>query len=264
MLATDLDGTLFGHDMVISPRNRRALERLNERGCHVVLATGRMFRATLPIAQALAVSTPLVTYQGALVRHPLTLDDHYHQTLEPAIAAEALAALDETRLHVNLYVDDTLYLRAMTPEAESYMALARVPATLCAGWEELGPCAPTKIVAIGPEPEVLAQLERLKGRFGERLYVTQSQPTFLELAHPAVNKAAALARVAASLGVAPTEVVAVGDGLNDADMIAWAGLGVAMGNARPALQALAKRVTKTQPQDGLACLIEDLITEGLV
>lgn len=263
LFATDLDGTVFGHDMRISERNRKAFRMLEERGIPLVLATGRMFRATMPIARDLSIRHPLITYQGALIRHPETLVDTWHRTLPADLAAEALAALDETGLHVNLYTNDELYLRKMTPEAESYIALARVEAKQLGGWAEgLAIAEPTKIVAIGPEEKIVHWVEALQGRFGDRLYVTQSLPTFLEIAHPSVGKGEAVAHLASTLGVKPEEIVAVGDGMNDLDMIQMAGCGVAMGNARDGLKQAADRVTKRWDEDGVAALIEDLIAEG--
>lgn len=265
LLATDLDGTLFGHDLVISPRTRKALARLAERDCRLAIATGRMFRATLPIAEDLGVTLPLITYQGALVRCPLTRVDTWHQPLPRALAGEALEALAESGLHVNLYLDDELVLRDRTPEAESYLALARVTPVMCASWEEaMIAHEPTKIVGIGPEAKVVALVAAFRERFGDRLFVTQSQPTFIEITHPAVNKGAALDRLAASLGIAASEIVAVGDGQNDVEMIGYAGLGVAMGQGHAALKAAAGRVTKPLAEDGVACLIDDLIAEGLL
>ncbi|MOA63527.1 putative phosphatase [compost metagenome] len=71
-----------------------------------------------------------------------------------------------------------------------------------------------------------------------------------------------MAHLASRLGIRPEEIVAVGDGMNDLDMIEAVGLGVAMGNAREGLKQAAKRVTKRCEEDGVACLIEDLIAEG--
>jgi hydroxymethylpyrimidine pyrophosphatase-like HAD family hydrolase len=102
----------------------------------------------------------------------------------------------------------------------------------------------------------------LTKRFGDRLFIAQSLPTFLEIADPSVGKGSAVAHLAATLGIRPEEIVAVGDGMNDLDMIEMAGCGVAMGNARDGLKQAAKRVTKPYDQDGVACLIEDLIAEG--
>lgn len=265
LIATDLDGTLFGHDMVISARTRRALGLLAARDCHLVLATGRMFRATVPVARTLAVTTPLITYQGALIRDMATRVDTWHRTLPAPLAAEALEALESSGLHINLYLDDQLYLMAMTPEAESYMALARVEASRVSSWAEaMGASEPTKIVAIGPEETIVEWVGLLRARFGDRLFVTQSQPTFLEIAHPTVNKGAAVAHLAERLGIPREQVVAVGDGQNDLDMIAYAGLGVAMGQGHPELRERADRVTRPLAEDGVACLIEDLIAEGLL
>ncbi|HEY9724578.1 MAG TPA: Cof-type HAD-IIB family hydrolase [Oscillatoriaceae cyanobacterium] len=264
LLATDLDGTLFGHDLVVSPRTRAALDALRARGCALALVTGRMYRATLPIAQSLGVDTPLVTYQGAWIQSPAAPAPLWHRPLPLAIAREAIAALEATGMHLNVYVDDRLYLRRLTEAAASYTALARIEPEVVGDWETALSGAPTKLVAIGDEAEVLRQLDVLKARFGAQLFITQSQPTFLEIAHPEVNKGAALARLAAHLGVAREEVVAVGDGLNDAEMIAYAGLGVAMGDARPGLKAIADRVTKPLAEDGVAVLIEELIAEGAI
>lgn len=263
LVATDLDGTLFGHDMVISPRTRRALASLAERDCHLVLATGRMFRATVPVARELSIVTPLVTYQGALIRHMTTLEDAWHRTLPADLAAEALEALEEAGFHINLYVNDELHLKHLTPEAQSYISLARVEHRLCGSWAEaMAAMEPTKIVGIGPEEKVAASVVALKARFGDRLFITQSQPTFLEIAHPSVNKGAAVAHLAEQLGIPREQVVAVGDGMNDLDMIEYAGLGVAMGQGHPELRARARRVTRPLAEDGVACLIEDLIAEG--
>jgi Cof subfamily protein (haloacid dehalogenase superfamily) len=263
LLATDLDGTLFGHDLKIGDRTRSALMGLGERGVALVLATGRMYQATLPFARELGITTPLITYQGAWIRHPHTHKDVWHHVMEVELAREALAALAETGLHVNLYMNDKLYLQNVTEEARGYTALARVDFEQIMDWEQvLREGGPTKLVAIGPEPEIVKWQAVMKERFGNRLFVTQSQPTFLEFAGPMVGKGRALEHLAAQLGVAREEVVAVGDGLNDLDMIEWAGLGVAMGSGHPGLKAKADRVTASLAEDGVAVLIEQLIAEG--
>jgi Cof subfamily protein (haloacid dehalogenase superfamily) len=265
LFATDLDGTLFGPEMVLTPRLRRAIQALQARDCHVVIATGRMYKAALPFWKELALTSPLITYQGALVRHPSTGLDLYHRPLGVPLATEAIQALEEAGMHVNLYVDDSLYIKRRGPEAESYLALARIEPCMCHEWQEalvLG--GPTKIVGIGTEKQVADWGAVLKARFGDRLFITPSLPTFLEMAHPEINKGHALRQVAAHLGVEMKHVVAVGDGMNDQEMLITAGLGVAMGNAPEALKAQANRVTAPVSDEGAARLIEALIAEDLV
>lgn len=263
LLVTDLDGTLFGHDLVVSPRTRAALGRWTARGGLVAIATGRMFRATRPIAEDLGVTTPLICYQGAWIRHPLTLADLWHRTLEPAPARAAIAALEAAGFGVQLFLDDELYVTGIGPAQRAYMALSRIAPREVAHWDEVFAAgAPTKIVAIASEAEVRRQVQAMREAFGESLYVVQSQPTFLEVAHREVNKGVALAKLVAGLGIPLSEVVAVGDGQNDVDMIRLAGLGVAMGNGHPELRAAAGRVTGPLAEDGVAALIDDLLAEG--
>src|SRR5947208_1537207 len=95
-------------------------------------------------------------------------------------------------------------------------------------------------------------------RFGHALYVTQTSSQLLELLHPEVSKGAALRRIAHMLGVARDEVIAFGDSHNDLDMLEFAGVGVAMGNASAEVKALADLITDSNEDDGIATALERL------
>lgn len=260
LIATDLDGTLFGRNLQISERNRRALQRAHEAGIPVVMATGRMFRATLPYAMECGIKTPLITYQGALIRDHRTQEELWHRTIPLDLAHEALEALFESKLHVNLYVNDELLIDKFTPESELYCSVARVEPRLIPSLAEGLTMEPTKIVAIGTVEEIQRWVPALQERFGARLYVTESIPIFLEIANPTIRKSVALDHVAGRMGIRREEVVAFGDGMNDLDMLEWAGLGVAMGNAPQAVKEMADRVTKPVGEDGLALVLEELLS----
>lgn len=259
LIATDLDGTLIGRDLAVSERNKKAIKRAQDAGIHVVMATGRMFRATLPYAHECGITTPLITYQGAWIRDHRTSEDLYHQTIPMTLAHEALDALEASGLHVNLYVNDELLIEKHTPESELYTSVSRIVPHLVTSLRSGLTHEPTKIVAIGPEDAIKRWVPALQEQFGSRLYVTESIPIFLEIAHPAIRKSAALAHVAGRLGVAREEIVAFGDGMNDLDMLAYAGLGVAMENAPDAVKAIADRVTGHVRADGVAQVIEELL-----
>ena len=122
------------------------------------------------------------------------------------------------------------------------------------------PIDPTKLILVLPtEAETDATVAAIEARFGDAVYATKSHPNFAEVINPQVNKGVALAAVAAHLGVAQAETMAVGDGMNDLPMLQWAGLGVAMGQAYPQVRAAADVVTASLADDGLAQAIERYI-----
>lgn len=258
LVATDLDGTIVGRDLQISPRVLRAIQRVQASGTHFVMATGRMFRSTLPYAQACDVTTPLITYQGALIRDHRTMQDLWHRTMTADMAREALEALAETGLHVNLYVNDELLISKLTPEAELYSRISQVEPRIIPSLSAALDAEPTKIVAIGEPDQIDHWVSILKERFAGRLYVTKSISRFLEIANPQISKSAALSHLCERLGIAREEVIAFGDGMNDLDMLEWAGCGVAMGNAPDAVKEVANRITTHVREDGVACVLEEL------
>ena len=121
---------------------------------------------------------------------------------------------------------------------------------------------PTKIVVTGdagPIGDVPAMVDT---HFNGALAAMHTYDHLCEIGHPDGSKGAALGHLARSLGVKREEVVAVGDSPNDIDMIEWAGLGVAMGNASEKVKSSADLVAKPVSEQGLAFLIEDILSKG--
>ena len=260
LIALDLDGTLFSENLVVSQANREAIAAAQARGIVVTLATGRMFRSTLPHAQALGITAPLICYQGALIRDPVSGVTLLHRPVPRETAFEALAMLTAEGLHPNLYLDDNLYVAEENSGTEFYArlngGLPINPVGDLTRFLQSRDGAPTKLsVVLATEADTDALVERLRARFGARIYATKSYPIFAEVINPACDKGAALAALAGRLGVAREETMAVGDGLNDLPMLAWAGVGVAMGQASAAVRQGAAHDTSPLADDGLAAAI---------
>ncbi|EKP94238.1 HAD-IIB family hydrolase [Thermaerobacter subterraneus] len=121
---------------------------------------------------------------------------------------------------------------------------------------------PVKISVLGQRAVLRPLEERILQRYGQVLRLTHSGPGSFDLLPPGTHKAAGLQRLAARLGIDREQVVAVGDNDNDCEMLRWAGLGVAMGNADPAVRECAGRVTASNAEDGVARLIEEVLLGG--
>ena len=260
LVAVDLDDTLLGPDLAVSSRNREALARARRQGVRVVLATGRMFRSARAIALALGLHDPVIAYQGALVRWPAG-EEIAHLPLPLALAREVLARIAPHGFHVNVYVDDNLYVAALTEEARRYAALSGVPVTAVGDLAAFLTRDPTKVLAVAPEADLGRLAFDLAPFCGHRLTMNKSKPHFLEFSHREATKGRALARLAALFGMRREEVMAIGDGYNDLDMVEYAGVGVVMGNARPEVRARADWVTAANDADGVAEAVERFVLD---
>ena len=122
--------------------------------------------------------------------------------------------------------------------------------------------APLNCLFAGGEPEVMLELkEELEPLFGDRLYFYRSEPYFLEIMPPGVDKAFAMEKLMEYLGFSSEELICVGDGYNDVSMLKYAGLGVAMGNAHPGVQEHADYVTKSNDEDGIVDVLEKFMRQ---
>ncbi len=257
LIATDLDGTLLDDTGNIPPRNRDALVRAIACGVDVTIATGRMFRSASRFASELGVKVPLICYNGAMVRRP----DGYtllHHRLDLEIARRALAIFRERKIYVQSYVDDALYIRDTADAAFAFYLKHYGIVGEAIGDALYEPeTPPTKLLAMTDGAEASHILMReFREQFGPDLYVTSSNANFVELMNPIVNKARSLSALASDLGVPMENVMALGDGENDLEMLRAAGTGVAMGNARQHVQDAADAVAPANDSCGVAWAVE--------
>jgi Cof subfamily protein (haloacid dehalogenase superfamily) len=264
LLAIDLDDTLFNNQLGITPRNREAIRAAQQAGVAVTLATGRMFRSAQPIAQLLNITLPIIAYQGALIAQPQTGDYLVHRPLPSKVAHSVISFIKPLDFHINLYLNDKLYMQQLTVYGRRYAALSGVDAYPVGDLVSfLADRAPTKLVAIGEPPEIDRLLGQTFPILSRVVHLTKSKPQFLEFSHPTATKGQALEWLAGHYGFKREEVLAIGDGYNDIDMVEWAGLGVMMGNAPEPVKALADHVAPANYQDGVADTIERFVLNEL-
>ncbi len=266
LVALDLDETLLGDDLQISPRNLRAIREAVRQGVMVIIATGRMYRSSRDYALQMTPEQdpPLISYHGALVKTSCTGRILRHRPLEHAVAVAIIREMETRDFHLNLYVDDCLYVREENHHTRYYQTIAGVElkpvGPLAVFLEETGK-QPTKLTVIDMDGRLDWAEHFIRERYGEQVTALQSRTLFLEITDHRSTKGQALAYVAAQEGIHREEIIACGDSYNDLDMIRYAGLGVAVANARPSVRDAADFVTASNVEDGVARVIEEYILE---
>lgn len=254
LVAIDLDDTLLNSGLRIADECLQAIREVQARNILVTLATGRMYRSALPYAREINADLPLITYQGALVKNSRSEEVLYHRPVAEDKAVEIMKYFRQARVHFHTYLEDELCLESMSEEGRMYANLAGVAPRLVPDLlEAVRHNEPMKIMAVTDNEKALLDMElELKSRYGGQLNITRSKPYFLEVMDRTANKGDALRVVAEHYHIDRKEVLAVGDSYNDLAMIEWAGVGVAMGNARDVVKDAADYVTATNEESGVA------------
>jgi Cof subfamily protein (haloacid dehalogenase superfamily) len=259
LVASDVDGTLLGPEHTVSARTAGVVRRAAAAGVPLVLVTGRPPRWIPPVAVQLGVVRYAVCANGAVLYDVEADRIVSARTLSVAGLRELAAAVAETLPGASLGVERV----GETSEGDLFVAEPEYRHA----WPSDGPPTEERAALLGtPAVKMLvrhlemssdAMVAALRPVVGDAVDLTFSHPGGLvEVAAAGVTKATGLAEVAASYGVARKEIVAFGDMPNDLAMLRWAGHGVAMGNAHPAVAAAADEVTATHGDDGVALVLE--------
>lgn len=261
LLVTDLDGTLLGPGHQLEPRMIRACRQLQEAGCLVTFATGRMWQATLPLAHELAIDIPVIAFQGALAQHRHEPSPLWHDVIPLDAAGEILEWLAHQGAVASVCHGDELILSHPVPQTLRFFEAVGIRPRVAPQLHRELVTAPSRIAVYGAPDEVDGWVERLQAAFPSGLRIGRTLQNLLEVTHERASKGQAIERLATELGIDISEVVACGDNYNDADMLATAGLGVAMGEAPDAIKQMAGRVVDRQVGGGLAGFFEELAAQ---
>jgi len=263
LIALDLDGTVVGENLIVSPRVRAAVATAQTRGIVVTIVTGRMFSAARPFATLLNVRGPIACYQGAAIYDVVSGDPVRETPLHPDVTRDVLAKAKADHFHAQCYANDQLYVDEINVFSKRYTDLARVEPVLVPDLPSaFAERRSLKVVLVDTAERITPYVEVMKTFLGERAYVTRSHTDFLEVIDPAVNKGEALRFIAARAGIAIENVLAVGDSWNDLPLLTAAGVGIAMGSAPPELKARADAVVADVAHDGVAEAIERFALAG--
>lgn len=262
LIALDVDGTIMDKSFRISDKVKEAVSVAVRKGVHVFIATGRMYSAAVPIGVELGLTTPLIVYQGGLVKEFYQSDRVLrHLPVDTELSYDVIRDAREKDVQINVYLNDELYVEKESPLLKEYVSARNIPFHRVEAFEELdaenGGFLPTKILLMDRDVQKTdAIVSEFRGNYSDRLYITKSTDYFCEFVNKQCSKADAISFLADRWGVKQAEVMAIGDHENDREMLDYAGLGVAMGNSSDSLKATADYVTETVDNDGAALAIK--------
>ena len=263
VLVLDIDGTLTNSQKEISPATRRGIINTLKRGHKVILASGRPTPGMRRYEQELELEKYggyLLSFNGGRIVECRSGEIVYQRTLPLSIIPSLYKFAADNGCGLLTYFGDQI-ISAFEPD-EYVLLESRInemPIKVVENFKEYVDFDINKCLVTAPV-EKAPELERiLKDRYGDRASVYRSEPFFIEIMPQNVDKAASLDRMLLTVGLTRENAICCGDGFNDISMIRYAGLGVAMGNAQPAVKEVADYVTGTNDEDGLVTVIDDFI-----
>lgn len=260
LLALDLDGTVLHEDLTITPAVRSGIAAAQAAGVVVTLATGRGFEPVADLARELAISAPLICFQGALIQYPQSEKVLYQAYVPPELAIEAVHFARQKSMELYLYVGHQVFTEKLCRNADFYRRWFGQHTSQVEDLLAVAGSQPViKFLLVVDPADAQGVFVEWRVRFEPGLQIVRSHAMFVEGGPPGVTKGVALAWLAHHLGIPQRQVMAIGDNDNDRPMLQWAGLGVAMGNAPFDLQAVADAVAPSIREDGAAFAIRHFI-----
>lgn len=266
LVAIDIDGTLVNEEKVVTPKVHQAIQTAIDQGVKIVLCTGRPMEGIRPYLEELGLQNEedyVISHNGACI----TRTDSHEVVEEVPLQLADLRELYEFGKNFpadicTLNEEDFLLLvedpqtasisKRMSDESDTVnMKLDLVTIDDLNEQSQL-----LKLLYVGAKEELDVIEAAFPADYRDRFYIVRSQDFLIEIMVKGTNKGTALEKLAKHLGFTMDEVMAIGDGENDYEMIHAAGLGVVMANGTKRLLTIANQVTLSNQEDGVAHAFE--------
>lgn len=263
VLVLDIDGTLTNSEKQITPVTKQGIQDILKRGHKVILASGRPTPGMRRYEQELELEKYggyLLSFNGARIVECRSGEIVYQRILSQSILPSLYHFAKEHGCGLITYLGDTV-ISAFEPD--EYVKLeARInglPIRVVENFLEFVDFDVNKCLMTAPPEEAAEYEKELRESYQGIASVYRSESFFIEIMPENVDKATSLDRMLESLGMTRENAICCGDGFNDVSMIKYAGLGVAMGNAKEEVKAAADYVTSSNDEDGVAEVIKRFI-----
>ena len=267
LIAIDVDGTLLDSSHRVQATVAKSLAGLHQRGIRIVLATARSPQLMEPVLTQLGFLPFLICFSGAWIGDPRSQSTQqqsfFERELSVSAAQQVIDVASAYDLEPNVFYPFAWRVRRLTPEVKAESDITQTAPSLTPELIEKAK-GPSKILIISRLDEEADTLQRIANAISPFTTATFSKPNYLEVIAPGVNKARSLAIFAERLGLDMSRVAAIGDGLNDIEMIEASAFGIAMGNAATQVKSVADWVTSSQDEAGVSEAVRELSRRGLV
>lgn len=259
ILAIDLDGTLLNDNKEISDKNMNAILCAIDSGILVIPCTGRAIQGITKYNFIANLNSPAITYNGGMIVNLANNETMFHCPLLKKDAEFIVKKGIELDTNICIWIDNTLYCNKINSYTLEYSKISSVSPIQFNGWEDISDRVITKTLWYDKEDKINKYLYNMNKVVSEDVTCCTSKPWFLEFFNSRTSKALALQKLCDLYNISRKELVAVGDELNDISMIEFAGLGVAMKNAKDEVKEKAKYIIGSNNESAVADLIYNII-----
>ncbi len=263
VLVLDIDGTLTNSKKEITPATKRGIQTVLEHGHKVILASGRPTPGMRRYEQELELEKYggyLLSFNGARIIECRTGEIVYQRILPMSIIPSLYGFAKRNGCGLVTYFGDQV-ISAFEPDeyVELESRINGMPIKVVENFVDYVDFDIVKCILTAPADKAPQLEKELQEKYQDVVSVYRSEPFFIEIMPKNVDKATSLDRMLETVGLTRENAICCGDGFNDISMIQYAGTGVAMGNAQPAVKEVADYITGTNDEDGLVQVIDEFI-----
>jgi len=262
LIIFDLDFTILNSEHNLGERTKAVLKACRDRQIMVTFATGKNWDAAQDIADALQIDYPIILANGALIK--TRQGEIIEKTLLRWPALQSIIDICERNQHdLVVYLNDDVYIKTMTENLALLQSLGSLDMREVGDWQTMWarlPQAHKCMVVDCQSRQHLFDLEaQLRKNLENSIEFCQTLPAIMDMTAKGVSKGNAMLRLCAYLGVEPAQVLAFGDGNNDAGMLSIAGMGIAVANASTHIKAIADMLVPSNEREGPAQFLDYLL-----